>query len=663
MSSSLPQPAERAARPLLLGLLVAVTLGPGAWSTGTAVRAAEGKKAEPGNGWAFRPPGPTVPPATRDRAGVKDPIDAFVRERLVKAGLAPAPPAGRLTLLRRAYFDLVGLPPPPDEVERFAKDERPDAYERLIDRLLASPHYGERWGRHWLDVMRYADTGGFEHDYLYPSAWRCRDYVIRSLNADKPFDRFLAEQVAGDELWPDDPDAVLATGLYCIGPAESDAAMVEGRLDYEWLTDAADTTGAAFLGLTFGCARCHDHKYDPLTQRDYYAMQAIFAASDRPYPDPIRLSRIKALNGLLSDAPVPKKLLDDPRCTVMTEEKAGFRLFHRAEPLTVHRLGRGELSKPREVVGPAFPAALLSGERRPDFAKVAPGKRRAALAQWLTAPDNPLTARVLVNRVWGWHFGEAIVRTPNDFGVQGESPTHPELLDWLARDFIDHGWGLKHLHRRIMLSAAYRMESAAGGPGLKADPDNRLLWHFPRRRLEGEALRDNMLACAGSLNGKAFGPPVVPPLSGQELTGLFGAAGKWPVTKDGAEHTRRSVYLLERRTFLYPMFAAFDPPEVMTSCPRRLRTVVPAQALTLLNSPLAREQSIRFARRLLRECGDKPEEAVARAWLLAFGRPVTPKESERALTFLRKRADAAKESALAELCLALFNANEFVYVD
>jgi hypothetical protein len=320
---------------------------------------------------------------------------------------------------------------------------------------------------------------------------------------------------------------------------------------------------------------------------------------------------------------------------------------------------------------PAVPAVLP----RADLATVPPAQRRAALARWLTGPDHPLTARVLVNRVWGWHFGQAIVRTPNDFGTQGEPPTHPELLDWLARDFMDHGWSLKHLHRRILLSRTYQMRSVAGGRGLQVDPRNRLLWHFPRQRLEGEAIRDALLACAGNLNTKLFGPPVVPPLSSQELTGLFDTKTKWPVTQDAAEHTRRSVYILVRRTFVYPLFAAFDPPEVMVSCPQRAPTVVPAQALTLLNSPLAREQAAAFAQRLLQECGHQPEKLAARAWRLAFGRDITAKETQRAVIFLQERTNAlagnasapamasARQAALAELCLALLNANEFVFVD
>ena len=255
--------------------------------------------------------------------------------------------------------------------------------------MLASPHYAERWGRHWLDVVRYADTGGFEADLLYPNAWRFRDYVIRSFDADKPFDRFIQEQIAGDELWPDDPDAVLGSTLFSVGPALSESAMTSGQLEYEWLTDAADTTGEAFLGLSFGCARCHNHKYDPIRQTEYYAMQAIFAASDRPYPEMVRLNRIKALNGLLAEVPVPKELLDDPRCTVKTEDRAGFRLFHRSEPLVIHRLHRGELNKPQEVVEPGFPAALMPAGRQTPLGTVASTKRRAALARWLDGAGQP----------------------------------------------------------------------------------------------------------------------------------------------------------------------------------------------------------------------------------------------------------------------------------
>jgi hypothetical protein len=649
---------------------------------GFAVASPRARAGEPAANehWAFQPIRVVQPPDDPSGWSV-NPVDRFIRAKQRDHHLQPTELADKRTLLRRVTLDLLGLPPTSEEIEAFLADSSADAWAKVVDCLLASPRYGERWARHWLDVVRYADTGGFEADHLYPSAWKYRDYVIRSFNADKPFDRFIQEQVAGDELWPNDPEAVLGTGLYCVGPALDESAMVSNQLEYEWLTDAADTTGAAFLGLTFGCARCHNHKYDPITQKDYFAMQAIFAASDRPFPEKTRLLRIKMLNGLLSDAPVPKELLGDPRCQVQTEEKLGFRLVHRSEPLEVHRLKRGELSKPLETVAASLPAVLTRSVRHDDLSDSTPEKRRARLAQWLISPDNPLTARVLVNRVWAWHFGQGIVRTSNDFGSQGEPPTHPELLDWLARDFIDHGWNLKHLHRLILSSNTYRMQSAQSRErerpgnsspsltvgalrGLQRDPENRLLWHWPRRRLEGEAIRDNMLACAGALNSKPFGPPVVPSLGREELTGLFMSNEKWPVTPNRSEHSRRSIYLLVRRTFLYPMFAAFDPPEVMTSCPGRQQTVVPTQALTLLNSPVAHEQARAFAKRLRKDSADPStadprwEKIVGRAWLLAYCRPISPKESERVVRSLRSR-----EITLEQLCLALFNSNEFVFLE
>jgi len=623
--------------------------------------------------WAFQPIRHVEPPA--DPSGWSaNAIDRFIGAKLRENNLQRVGHADKRTLLRRATLDLLGLPPTPEEVEAFLADSNADAWDRVVERLLSSPRYGERWGRHWLDVVRYADTGGFEADHFYPSAWKYRDYVIRSFNADKPFDRFLQEQIAGDEIWPDDPEAVLGTGLYCVGPALDESAMVSNQLEYEWLTDAADVSGATFLGITLGCARCHNHKYDPITQKEYYAMQAIFAASDRPFPEKTRLLRIKTLNGLLSDAPVPQQYLNDPRCRIQTEEKIGFRLVHRQEPLEVHRLKRGEVTKPLEPVGPGVPAVLIKVNGNREVSAAPPGQRRASFARCLTSPNNPLTARVLVNRIWAGHFGQGIVRTPNDFGSQGERPTHPELLDWLARNFMGHDWSLKHLHRLILASNTYQLGSGACIPGPQAhgqpsedlptlkDPENRLIWHFSRRRLEGEAIRDSILACAGTLNLKLFGPPVIPPLNREELNGLFNAKEKWEVTTDVTEHTRRSVYLLVRRTFVYPMFAAFDPAEVMTSCPCRQQTVVPTQALTLLNSPVAREQARAFANRLGREWGGSKgldwEKIGARAWLLAYGRRIEQKESDRVVHSLR-----AAEITLEQLCLALFNSNEFVFIE
>ena len=649
--------------------------------------------------WSFQPiHSPEVSfPKTAKKNWSTIPIDAYILAGLETRKLQPAPPADKLTLLRRATFDLTGLPPTPEQISDFQNDKRPQAYADLIERLLASPQYGERWARHWLDLARYADTGGFEKDLPYPNAWQFRDYVIRSFHTNKPFDRFIQEQIAGDELWPDDPDAAVATSLFAVGPVSQDSALNSTQLEYEWLTDSADTTGAAFLGLTMGCARCHNHKYDPITQRDYFAMQAIFAASDRPYPPPIREHRIKGLNGILADVAIPKELLSDPRCTIRTDDKTAERLFHRDTPLEIHRLKRGELSKPQEEVPAALPAVFAVDTKIFDPASAPADQRRAVLARWLVSPQNPLAARVIVNRIWTWHFGQGLVRTPNDFGAQGEPPTHPELLDWLAADFISHGWDLKRLHRVIMSSATYQMRSSGiDQRTLEADPENRLLSHFPRNRLDSEALWDSLHAVAGTLNLKQFGPPVTPALSKDELSGLF-EEKSWKVTKDESEFNRRGIYLYERRTFLVPMLDAFDPPDVMSSCPRRFETTVPTQALALLNSAVVQNQALAFARRVHAECGGELERIPARAWLLAFGRPISKVESEHVISFLRKRealahkaADSAEtaaksaetiptseapsvppspaietwlESALTELCLSLFNANEFVFID
>ena len=653
--------------------------------------------------WAFQPIRAGTPPTPSANAWIKNPIDAFVLARLEQQDLKPAPAASRLTLLRRASFDLTGLPPTPQEIGAFLKNNPAEAYQELIERLLSSSHYGERWARHWLDLARYSDTGGFEKDLRYTNAWKFRDYVIRSFNSNKPISRFIQEQIAGDELWPDDPEATVATSFFAVGPVSQDSALNSTQLEYEWLTDATDTTGAAFLGLTMGCARCHNHKYDPISQRDYFAMQALFAASDRPYPDAVREHRVKGLNGILADVPIPKQLLQDPRCTIQTDDSVGARLFHRDLPMEIHRLKRGELSKPLEVVEPALPAIFAADKKLFDPAARPPNQRRAVLAKWLVSAQNPLTARVLVNRVWAWHFGQGIVRTPSDFGAQGEAPTHPELLDWLARDFTDHGWDLKRLHRLIMTSATYQMQSGAvSRHAIELDPENRLLSHFYRRRLDAEAIWDSVHAVAGTLNLKQFGPPVLPELSKEELSGLFDEKS-WTVTQDPSEFTRRGLYLFERRTFLFPMLDAFDPPDVMTSCPRRFETTVPTQALALLNSAVAQTQARLFAHRLRADCGGKLQKIPARAWLLAFNRPITRPEKERVLEFFRQRQAALSqtahfsepptaavasardlnpgstnnspllspdirpepwlETALTEFCLALFNANEFVFID
>jgi hypothetical protein len=574
--------------------------------------------------WAFQPIRKPALPAVKRTDWVRNGIDAFVLAKLESAGLPPAPPASAAMLTRRLYFDLIGLPPTPEELQ----DGSP--MEKTIDRLLASPHYGERWGRHWLDVVRYADSAGYELDTFYDFAWQYRDYVIRSLNDNKPMDRFLQEQLAGDELWPDSEEARIATGFCTVGPYAYEGGIGRPKvIEYQRLTDIADTTGSALLGLTVGCARCHDHKYDPISQHDYFALQAIFAASEFK-DEKIGPSRAKST-------------------------LAARVLQNRPEAPKTHLLRRGELETPGEEVAPAL-IRLLSENVRDQPGRDVKG-RRAALARWLTAPENPLTARVLANRVWQWHFGKALVRTPNDFGVQGELPTHPELLDYLAAELVSHGWDLKHLHRLILNSNTYRMSSGGVEQSAQRDPDHRLLSRFPRRRLEAEAVWDGLHAVAGTLNRKPYGPAVVPPVDPDALKSLLNT--NWKVTADKTEWTRRGVYIAVRRSLQFPLFDTFNGAKGLESCAGRENTVVAGQALMLLNSEAVRSQAKALAERLRRECPKDEAERVRRGWLLVFSRPATASEVERTLAFLRGR----EGDALTLWCLALLNANEFLYID
>ena len=675
---------------------------------------ATGNSQEP-NWWAFkkvvRPPIPVANGAT-------NPVDAFILSKLREKGLTPAPVADKRTLVRRAYFDLHGLPPTPAEVAEFVNDSSPDAYEKLIDRLLASPRYGERWGRHWLDVVRYADTGGFETDMYYANAWRYRDYVIKSLNDDKPYNQFVQEQIAGDEFWPDNielaggfgiaPDklkhleARIGTTLYTIGPTYHEAALNGEQLRYEWLSDAADTTGEAFLGLTLGCARCHDHKFDPISQRDYHRMMAVFAGSEEreiPVVDKMSVFGFKSgyTNLLQVDEykaaiqRLDKKALK--RTKTAPDENAGEkevtpnytpeekeerdRLLHSLgeaalkarysyETATVlghaeivpevHMTSRGDFHGTGPKVGPGYPA-VLGGVTDFDDSSGATfvPQRRRALALWLTEPDHPLTARVMVNRIWAWHFGRGIVGTPSDFGRQGDPPSNPELLDWLASEFVRDGWSMKKMHRLIMLSNTYRMSSQSDERDSKIDPANRYFWRMNRQRMDAEELRDSALAIAGTLNLKMGGRPVIPPLTNEEKSGMW-APAQWPVSLDPSEHNRRSVYLYVKRSFPYPMFATFDEPESSVSCPRRDVTTVAPQALALFNSKFMLTQAAKFAARVQQEHPRNSDAAIAAAWQLALGRDPSQSEKEQALRFL-------SDGPMQQLCLVLLNMNEFLYVE
>ena len=687
--------------------------------------------------WAFRPPSrPTVP--SPKRAGwVRNPIDAFVLQTIEEVGLEPAPEASRERLIRRVTFDLIGLPPSPEDVDAFVKDRRPDAFERVVDRLLASPQYGERWAQHWLDLARYADTDGFEFDQARPDAWRYRDWVVGALNRDMPYDEFLRRQVAGDEVAPDDPSAFVATGFNRCYPDMVDLND-QGLRRQNALNDITETTGLVFLGLTLGCARCHDHKFDPLRQADFYRLQAFFTPArfrdDYPIGRPEerkdferRLSAWESeLDELQSaalaiEAPIraglgpPPGAADDvivalqrpsaersPReTTLIFAAQAKDRriresmfqaalgpwasatrrgLLVRVEALRksapkpaaqaigidepggpvppTYLLLRGEYTRRGPVVEPGVPAVLVpDGSGSLAIAPRAGGSgRRSALAGWLTSPSNPLTARVMVNRLWQSHFGRGIVATPSDFGTQGSSPMHPELLDWLATELPRRGWSLKTMHRLIVTSAAYRQDSSGAKASVEADPDNDYLSRQNRRRLDGEAIRDALLGCSGTLNPALGGPCVFPELPA-ELTKLSGKGAMWPVSATAGDRNRRSLYVFTRRNLRYPFFEVFDRPDTNASCPRRPVSTIAPQALSLLNGKLSRDAATALAGKVRREA--PKGERIERAYRLALGRSPDATERRLAEEFLAGDQGAAFE----DFCLALVNLNEFVYVD
>jgi hypothetical protein len=668
------------------------------------------KKSAASAWWAFRELQKAPIPAPGDKKWVRNPIDAFILAKLEEKKLHPNPEADRRTLIRRAYADLHGLPPKAEEVEAFVKDPAPDAYEKLIDRLLASPRYGERWGRHWLDVVRYADTGGYETDVYFKNAWRYRDYVIDSFNADKPYNQFVQEQVAADEIWPDNLDLNgtydipkeklvnlsrrIGTGMYTIAPVAEEFALFGDQFRAEWESDAVEVTSSAFLGLTVGCAKCHDHKYDPIPQKDYYSMAAIFAGSeDREIPvvSQIGVYEYTRYYTRLRIADQLKEKL--ARLDAAVRERSGGKKGGRAEYTPAEKderesllrqigeayakapvpygtanvlghseivpetyiLNRGDFKQRGAKVEPAFLSAFGGGTVSEPSARPFVPQRRKAFALWLTSTANPLLARVMVNRVWQGHFGRGIVATPNDLGRQGDAPTHPELLEWLCRQFVDNGWSIKSLHRMIMLSSAYRMSSMPDAENSKIDPTNEFFWKMNRQRLDSEALRDTVLATAGTLNLKAGGPPIAVPLTAEERDGMRDMS-QWPISTDPADFTRRSVYLLVKRSFTLPMMETFDAPDPATSCPRRESSTVAPQALEMMNSEFISEQAKQFASKLQARYGSSAEALVEGGWREVLRRSPTLEEKAKAVAFL-------SQSSLPHLCLLWFNMSEFLYVD
>jgi hypothetical protein len=631
--------------------------------------------------WAFQPVRKPVVPAAvglQPRGfRVETPIDAFIVAKLNEHSWTPSPPATRAELIRRVTFDLIGLPPTPEEIDDFVRDTSVDAYERVIDRLLSSQHYGERWAQHWLDVVRYAETEGYEYDRHVPDAWRFRDYVIDSLNSDKPFDQFLTEQLAGDELAANDAECLTASIFHRLGPVRRNAGNPDIALSRnEVLTERTDIIGAAFLGLTVGCARCHNHKLEPISQKDYYRLQAYLAATDEHN---ITLATAdeqqaweRATQKIKDELQPLKQQAKD--ATGLERERLNAQIesledrmppplptipsTHNdfAKRTVVHVLKRGVWENKGDAVGPR-PLSVLVHDDAPELSSDL-ADPKTQLARWLASPDHPLTARVIVNRLWQQHFGVGLVKTANDLGVNGERPSHPELLDWLAATLVENGWRLKPIHRLMVLSKTYQQSSATSPTAhdlpLTADPDNRLLWRFNRRRLSAEETRDAMLAVSGLLNPRMHGPSVIVPVDA-ELVSLLYKPSQWAVTANAREHDRRSIYLIAKRNLRLPFFENLDAPALQTSCARRESSTHAPQALELLNGTLSNELAEAFAQRLKHQCGNDAAGIVERGYRLALGRSPSSQEKQLSLAFLR-------DQPVSEFALALFNLNGFLYV-
>ncbi|MCX7605496.1 MAG: PSD1 and planctomycete cytochrome C domain-containing protein [Bryobacteraceae bacterium] len=707
--------------------------------------------------WSFRPITRPEPPAVALRSWVRNPIDRFILARLEKEGIAPSPEAPRSVLLRRLWLDLAGLPPPPEEVRSFLADSRPDAYEHAVERLLASPHYAEQRARAWLDVARYGDSDGLEKDLVRPYAWRWRQWVIEAFHRDMPFDQFTIEQLAGDLLPGATIEQRVATGFHRNTLTNREGGTDPAESRFEQLVNRVNTTATAWLGLTAGCAQCHDHKYDPLKQKEYYQLLAFFNRSeevniDAPMPGEFgewmrkRPEYLAKREALIREFDVEslqeeweeklRHAMDNPgkdpdwdfavantrpmldrfeylirkgkqRRTERENEAVFYQFINNPGPLTPgrdvdkilclrefrRRLAALDREYPRltqamtmmELEEPPQTYIALKGDFRarglpvepdvpaflPPLPKDAP-RNRLTLARWLVSNENPLTARVVVNRIWQEFFGRGLVRTSEDFGTQGEPPSHPELLDWLASEFRNQGWSVKHIVRLIVTSATYRQSSHVRRDLIEKDPDNTLLARQSRLRLPAENIRDAALAAAGLLNTQVGGPSVRPPQpAGVAELGYAGSV-KW-VEDDGPARYRRGMYILFQRTAPYPMLMNFDMPDSFTSCARRRRSNSPLQALNLLNDPVFYEAAQALALRVVREA--PPEARIDHAFLLALGRLPAGRERERVERFLReeqKRFDAAPELARQVLPLdpahaawvgaarALLNLEEFI---
>jgi hypothetical protein len=633
--------------------------------------------------WAFQPRKDPTPPAFTtpvDKAWVKTPVDAFILAGLKKAGLRPAPAAGRATLIRRVTFDLTGLPPTTQEIDAFVRDQSSKAWEKVVDRLLASPHYGEQWGRHWLDVVRFAESDGYEYDMHRPDAWRYRDYVVESFNTDKPYTDFVKEQLAGDEIDPKNPTMLVASGFNRLGPLRKNAGNQDVASSHnEVLTEMTNIVGAAFLGVTVGCARCHDHKFDPFRQSDYYRLEAHFAQTQPN--DVVLASQEEQAQWKLKAAPLEqeKRRLQMQLRRAPDGEKAKLELQldelddkmpaplasiysvtdepKKASPIQV--LFHGDYLSPVAKVG-VRPLGILLPESEPE-APIETTQPRLKLSEWIVDPQNPLTARVMANRVWQYHFGAGLVSTPNDFGRMGTRPSNPELLDWLASRFVEGGWRIKPLHRLILLSNAYRQSSISPIEKVAAEKDseNALLWKYSHRRLEAEELRDAMLAVSGRLNLKAGGPSFMSPID-PDLVLSLKRPQYWVATRDKTEYDRRTLYMIYKRNLRLPFEEVFDAPDTLLSCARREQSTHAPQALELLNGQTSNDLAAAFAARIMKERSTAAER-IDYAWRLATGRSPTAAEKALAVKFLAGAPD--DPARVKEFALAVFNLNAFLYVN
>lgn len=731
------------------------------WPGDVTEQSEHGDKPDGRNHWAFQPRKHPQPPRIEDdalRGRVSNPIDNFVFSRLEKRGWRPNPRAKPHQLLRRVHLDLSGLPPTIEEQEAFYRDPSRRALAAVVDDLLARPGYGERWGRHWLDLGRFAETNGYERDATKPFVWRYRDYVIRAFNDDKPFDRFVIEQLAGDELPDRSAETLVALGYTRLGPWDDEPA--DPATDrYDQLDDLVSTTSQVFLGLTLGCARCHNHKFEPLTARDYYRFVAVFNPLERaqngrreldlPIGKPDELTRlarrdakIEPLEKVIAEIRLQFRIefletgnselsrevrdaflaergdqtnrqkdlvrkherqLDEELALALPAEKRerietlegivcelreevrdlprGYFLHEpEGEPATTHLLIRGKATAPGPEVTPGIPAVLDPGgdglvrQASWEGESAVTSLRRLALARWIASPDNPLTARVIVNRVWQFHFGQGIVRTPSDFGVMGDPPTHPELLDWLANWFIENGWSLKKLHRLIMTSSTYSMSKEWRGEYGEEDPEARLLWRAPYERLEVEAIRDSILAVSGRLNREMYGPSMYPFVPEAALEGHSDPDKVWkPFDEEDA--SRRTIYAFVKRSMIVPMIEVLDFCDTTRTAARRVNTSVAPQALTLFNGDFVNRQAGHLARRLREKAGAAVDRQITLAYRLALAREPTQQELSELVLFHTSETkrlqsggghlsqEEVADKALRQVCRVILNLNEFVYTD